>query len=122
MGAPRSDDAALGAVARLSPRTAGLSTGCGARTVGAFAPADAVAAADRRVRANPNDAAAHRDLASLYLKQGRQDEAFAEVAIAAWLDPDDPLTFVTLGQSLMADGRDEDAVAALERAVLRLLK
>jgi tetratricopeptide (TPR) repeat protein len=80
--------------------------------------AGAVAAADRRVRANPNDAAAHRDLASLYMKQGRQDAAFAEVAIAAWLDPDDPLTFVTLGHSLMADGRDEDAVAALERAVL----
>ncbi len=77
----------------------------------------AVAAADRRVRANLNDAGAHRDLASLYLKQGRQDEAFAELAIAAWLDPDDPLTFVTLGHSLMAERRDEDAVAALERAV-----
>jgi tetratricopeptide (TPR) repeat protein len=77
----------------------------------------AVAAADRRVRANLNDAGAHRDLASLYMKQGRQDEAFAELAIAAWLDPDDPLTFVTLGHSLMADRRDEDAVAALERAV-----
>jgi tetratricopeptide (TPR) repeat protein len=78
---------------------------------------NAVAAADRRVRANLNDAAAHRDLASLYLRQGRPDEAFAEVAIAAWLDPDDPLTFATLGHSLMADRRDEDAVAALERAV-----
>jgi tetratricopeptide (TPR) repeat protein len=77
----------------------------------------AVAAGNRRVRANLNDAGAHRDLASLYLKQGRHDEAFAEVAIAAWLDPDDPLTFVTLGHSLMAERRDEDAVAALERAV-----
>jgi tetratricopeptide (TPR) repeat protein len=69
------------------------------------------------VRANLNDAAAHRDLADLYTKQDRQDEAFAELAIAAWLDPDDPLTFVTLGHSLMADRRDEDAVAAFERAV-----
>jgi tetratricopeptide (TPR) repeat protein len=77
----------------------------------------ATAAADRRVRANLNDAAAHRDLASIHMKQGRQDEAFAELAIAAWLDPDDPLTFVTLGHSLMADRHDEDAVAALERAV-----
>jgi tetratricopeptide (TPR) repeat protein len=77
----------------------------------------AAAAGDQRVRANLDDAAAHRDLASLYLKQGRQDEAFAELAIAAWLDPDDPLTFVTLGHSLMADRRDQDAVAALERAV-----
>ena len=79
--------------------------------------ARATAASDRRTRANLNDVAAHRDLASVYLKQGRQDEAFAEVAIAAWLDPGDPLTFVTLGHSLMADGRDEDAVAAFERAV-----
>ena len=79
--------------------------------------AGAVAASERRVRANLNDAVAHRDLASVYTKQGRQDEAFAELAIAAWLDPDDPLTFVALGQSLMADRRDEDAVAAFERAV-----
>ena len=77
----------------------------------------AVAAAERRVSANLNDAAAHRDLASLYMKQGDQDAAFAELAIAAWLDPDDPLTLVTLGHSLMAERRDEDAVATLERAV-----
>jgi tetratricopeptide (TPR) repeat protein len=77
----------------------------------------AIAASERRVRANLNDAAAHRDVASLYTKQGRQEDAFTELAIAAWLDPDDPLTFVGLGRSLMADGRDEDAVAALERAV-----
>ena len=76
------------------------------------------AAVDRRVRANLNDASAHRDLASVYTKQGRQDEAFAELAIATWLDPDDALTFVALGHSLMADRRDEDAVAALERAVM----
>jgi tetratricopeptide (TPR) repeat protein len=77
----------------------------------------AVAAAERRARANPKDVSAHHDLASLYLKQGRQDEAFAELAIAAWLDPDDPFTFVMLGHSFTADRRDEDAVAAFERAV-----
>jgi tetratricopeptide (TPR) repeat protein len=53
----------------------------------------------------------------VYTKQGRQDQAFAELATAAWLDPDDPLTFVALGYGLMADHRDADAVAALERAV-----
>lgn len=79
--------------------------------------ARATAAGERRTRTNLNDAAAHRDLASLYTKQGRQEEAFAELAIAAWLDADDPLTFVMLGHSFMADQRDEDAVAALERAV-----
>jgi tetratricopeptide (TPR) repeat protein len=79
--------------------------------------AGTAAAVDRRAREDLNDAPAHRDLASVYAKQGRQDEAFAELAIAAWLDPDDPLTFVMLGHSLMADHHDEDAVAALEHAV-----
>ena len=79
--------------------------------------ARAVTAGKLRVGANLNDPGAHRDLASLYLKEGRQEETFTELAIAAVLDPDDPLTLVALGQSLMADRRDEEAVAALERAV-----
>ena len=80
--------------------------------------AGAAAALERRVQEDLNDASAHRDLASVYTRQGRQDEAFAELAIAAWIDPDDPLTLVALGRSLMADRRDDDAVAALERAVM----
>ena len=79
--------------------------------------ARATAASDRRVRGDLNDAVAHRDLASLYAKDGRQDAALAELATAVWLDPDDQATLVALGQSLMAAGRDQDAVAALERAV-----
>jgi len=74
-------------------------------------------AAERRVRANLNDAAAHRDLASVHAQQDRRDEAFAELAIAAWLDPDDALTFVALGHSDLADRRDADAVEALQLAV-----
>jgi tetratricopeptide (TPR) repeat protein len=70
-----------------------------------------------RVRVNLNDAEAHRDLASAYTKQGRQDEAFAELAIATWLDPDDAFALVALGQSHMAAHRDLDAIEALERAV-----
>jgi tetratricopeptide (TPR) repeat protein len=80
--------------------------------------AGAAAALERRVQEDLNDASAHRDLASVYTRQGRQDKAFAELAIAAWLDADDPLTLVALGRSLMADRRDENAVAALERAVM----
>ena len=75
-------------------------------------------AAERWVRASLNDAAAHRELASVRTKEGRQDEAFAELAIAAWLEPADSLTFAALGQALMAERRDADAVAALERAVM----
>ena len=102
-----------GAVQRGGAADASLGTGTGApgsghaRVAAAWTWRGAAAAVDRRVRANLNDAAAHRDLASVYTKQGRQDEAFAELAIAAWLDPDDPLTLVALGHSLMADRRDE---------------
>jgi tetratricopeptide (TPR) repeat protein len=74
-------------------------------------------AAERRVRLNLNDAAAHRDLASVYTKQGRLDEAFAELAMAVWLNPDDAATFVGLGESHLARRRDADAVEALQRAV-----
>jgi tetratricopeptide (TPR) repeat protein len=70
-----------------------------------------------RLRVNLNDAEAHRDLASVYTKQGREDEAFAELAIATWLDPDDAFALVALGQTHMAAQRDLDAIEALERAV-----
>jgi len=70
-----------------------------------------------RLRVNLNDGEAHRDLASVYTKQGRQDEAFAELAIATWLDPDEAFTLVALGQSHMAAHRDLDAIEVLERAV-----
>ena len=75
-------------------------------------------AAERWVRASLNDASAHRELASVRTNEGRQDEAFAELAIAAWLDPADTLTLAALGQALMADRRDDEAVGALERAVM----
>jgi tetratricopeptide (TPR) repeat protein len=72
--------------------------------------AGAAAAVDRRTRENLNDAAAHRDLARVFTKQGRQTRRSPNWPSPAWLDPDDPLTFVGLGRSLMANGRDEDAV------------
>ena len=70
-----------------------------------------------RLRVDLNDGEAHRDLASVYTKQGRQDDAFAELAVATWLDPEEAFTLVALGQSHMAAHRDLDAIEALERAV-----
>ena len=92
------------------------------QTVAAFASlqqdlARTSEAVDLRLRVNLNDGEAHRDLASVYTKQGRQDEALAELAVATWLDPDDALALVALGQTYMAADRDEDAIEALERAV-----
>jgi tetratricopeptide (TPR) repeat protein len=75
-------------------------------------------AVERRVRVNLNDAAAHRDLANVYAKLDRQTDAFAELAIAAWLDPQDPLIFLALGHSHLAARRDVDAVEALQLAVV----
>jgi tetratricopeptide (TPR) repeat protein len=75
-----------------------------------------VEAAERRVRLDPNGAAAHRDLAAVYVKQGRLDEALAELAIAVWLDPGDPFAVLGLGHAHLAARRDQDAVDAFERA------
>lgn len=77
----------------------------------------ALAAAERRVRLNPDEAAAHRELAALYTRQGRQDEALTELTIAVWLDPEDPFALVALGHAHLAERRDLDAVDALQRAV-----
>jgi tetratricopeptide (TPR) repeat protein len=76
--------------------------------------ADAI---ERRLRLDLNDAAAHLDLAAVYTKQDRLDEAFAELAIAARLNPDNPLTFVFLGRNHTAQRRHADAVEALQHAV-----
>lgn len=77
----------------------------------------ALEAGERRVRATPDDAAAHRELAGIHTRRGDQDTALTELLIAAWLDPEDPFTQVALGHAHLAERRDAEAVEALERAV-----
>jgi tetratricopeptide (TPR) repeat protein len=77
----------------------------------------ALRAASARVRAAPNDPIAHRTLAALHTKGGRQQSAFDELAVAAWLAPEDPLTLLALGQHHLAAGRTVEAREPLERAV-----
>jgi tetratricopeptide (TPR) repeat protein len=84
-----------------------------------FAVADD--ALERRVRLRPNDVEAHRELAAGHTRNGRHDDALAELAIAAWLDPGDALTFAALGQHHLSQQRDADAIAALERALASVL-
>lgn len=80
--------------------------------------AGAIAAQERRARSNEEDVHAHRELADLYLKQGNPGEAFREAAIAVWLDPGDALALVSLARAHMAHGRENEAVEALQHAVM----
>jgi tetratricopeptide (TPR) repeat protein len=89
--------------------------------IGRFAlgAADGPAAIDafaRAVRANPNDPAMHRLLASTLLQQDRADEALAEFVAVLLIDPLDAAAHAGIGQIHLQAGRDADAVDALRRA------
>ena len=84
------------------------------RIEGDFAgAADAFA---RRVRLNPNDPAAHQQLARAYLEQDRVDAAFGELVMALLIDPQNADAYAAIGQLHLHAGRPADAVAALRRA------
>jgi tetratricopeptide (TPR) repeat protein len=76
----------------------------------------AIDAFARAVRANPNDPAMHRLLASTLLQQDRADEALAEFVAVLLIDPLDAAAHAGVGQIHLQTGRDADAVDALRRA------
>ena len=65
----------------------------------------------------PNNASAHSALGRAYLEDGRETEAFAELAIALLLKPDDSEALTEIGRLHLAAGRVMQAVEALQRAV-----
>jgi tetratricopeptide (TPR) repeat protein len=71
----------------------------------------------RRIDANPNSAEAHRQLGEILILQGRDDEALAELLVAAWLDPKDARAHAAVGQVYARTTRYTDAVDALTRAL-----
>jgi tetratricopeptide (TPR) repeat protein len=71
---------------------------------------------ERRVRLTPNNAAAHKALGRAYMDQGREQEGYAELVTALWLDTTDAETFTVLGRLHVGAGRYTDAVDALTRA------
>ena len=71
----------------------------------------------RRIDANPNSAEAHRQLGEILILQGRDDEALAELLVAAWLDPKDARAHAAAGQVYARMTRYADAVDALARAL-----
>src|SRR6185295_8681537 len=64
----------------------------------------------------PNNPAAHKALGRAYSDEGREDEGYAEFAVALMLDPDDRDTRVALARAHLTGGRAEQAVGLLNRA------
>src|SRR5262249_34085556 len=65
----------------------------------------AVAWYRKRIDVNPNHGEAHRRLAEIYVLQGRDEAALAELAVAARLDPKDARAVAEASQAYLRGGR-----------------
>jgi tetratricopeptide (TPR) repeat protein len=79
--------------------------------------AEAQEAFARASRADPLLAAPHANLGTLHLRQGAVSAALQELEIAAGLDPQNAHYRYFQGRALVLLGRDEEALAAFERAL-----
>jgi tetratricopeptide (TPR) repeat protein len=66
---------------------------------------------------NPESWMAYNNLAVEYLKDGRLDEAAADVAAGLRLNPDNPAAHATLGETLDRQGHPDRALAEFNRAL-----
>lgn len=78
---------------------------------------EATAAFARRVDLVPNSVEAHRDLGDIYFRQGLDDLAWTELAIAEALAPRDVATQAALAQLHLRAGRYADAAASARRVI-----
>jgi tetratricopeptide (TPR) repeat protein len=69
------------------------------------------------LRIHAADAWAHRELAITLAEQGRLEEAFAQLAVARDLQPDDPFYHCVLGRTELLAGRSTEAKESFRRAV-----
>jgi tetratricopeptide (TPR) repeat protein len=76
----------------------------------------AIDAFSRRVSLVPNDAFAHHELAEMYFRVGRLDEALAEHTVALMLDPRRADSYVGAAQVHLRAGRLAEAAVAAKRA------
>ena len=76
----------------------------------------AIDAFSRRAALVPNDAFAHHELAEMYFRVGRLDEALAEHTVALMLDPRRADSLVGVAQVHLRAGRFAEAAAAAKRA------
>ncbi len=79
--------------------------------------AGAIDAFEHRIALVPNDAAAHHELADMYYRQSRHDDALAEYAVALLLDPARVTARVGIAQIQLREGRFAEAAAAARAAV-----
>ena len=77
----------------------------------------AVELLERSVALTPNDAKRHQALGRAYVDQGREDDGYAELVVALWLDPADAETLTALGRLHLTGSRYPEAVDTLTRAV-----
>jgi tetratricopeptide (TPR) repeat protein len=76
----------------------------------------AIDAFSRRIALVPNHAFAHHELAEMYFRVGRLNEALAEHTVALMLDPRRADSYVGVAQVHLREGRFADAAAAATRA------
>jgi len=76
----------------------------------------AIAAFSRRAALVPNDPFGHHELAEMYFRVGRLDEALAEHTVALMLDPRRADSHVGVAQVHLRAGRFAEAAAAAQRA------
>jgi tetratricopeptide (TPR) repeat protein len=76
----------------------------------------AIEAFSRRASLVPNDAMAHHELAEMYVRRGRLDEALAEHTVALMIDPRRADSHVGVAQIQAREGRFAEAAAAARRA------
>jgi tetratricopeptide (TPR) repeat protein len=79
--------------------------------------AEAIDTLRQAVRLNPNDAMTHRELAGVYIGDGRTDDAFSEFVAALLIDPLDAQTHSALGQLYLDTDRNAEAITAFRRAL-----
>jgi tetratricopeptide (TPR) repeat protein len=78
---------------------------------------DAAVAFSRRAALIPNEVAAHRDLGDIYFRQGLDDLAWNEFAIAEALAPRDVDTQASLAQLHLRAGRNQEAATSARRII-----
>jgi len=114
------DEAApyLSEAVRLDPNNADARYNLGRLMLGRRKLDEAVRHLSVFVRLRPNDIAAHNDLAVALAQQDKLDEAIGQWLEAARLDPGNAAVLVNLATGYFKTGRQTEAVALLEKALV----